>query len=61
MDGKEEIGFTVEQQLLNILVDIQRRNIGLEVGKNRILHLFNKFDETTKETDEWLERFRNKD
>ena len=57
--AKDEVEFTVEHQLLDILVDIQRRNIGLEVGKNRILHLFDKFDETTRETDEWLEKFRN--
>jgi len=56
--GKQESEFTIEQQLMDILVDVQRRNIGLAVGTNMILHLFDKFDGCKRETDEWLGKFR---
>jgi hypothetical protein len=57
MAKKLKSEFTLEQQLMDILVDVQRRNIGLAVSTNMILHLFDKYDECKRETADWLDKF----
>lgn len=59
MDEINLDNFTLEQKLMDIIVDIQRRDIGLEVATNHILHLFGKYDECKQETTDWLKKFHD--
>ena len=48
----------IDLLIMRILTDVQRRDIGIEVGKNLIIDLFKKYSENECEPHEWITKIK---